>query len=410
MSSEGRPSRITEIRVEPVADRDDVSRIMREIGVAEEGVRIMAPKAISRALHLENLSTPAALILKEQMLSLGGDVAIHRSAINNRVEHTGALLMGNLSQLGKLLPKLRQQPFGLSDVANRIEAILTTKGETPAHVIEVDGRPMTLGGQTRIVGILNVTPDSFSDGGLYDDRERAVRRAAEMEEEGADIIDIGGESTRPGATPVTPTEEMERVVPIVRAVKRSCSIPLSIDTTRAEVARAALEEGASIVNDISGFGLDRAMPGLIAERGVPVILMHIRGTPRTMQEDPRYTDLLGEIVSYFDSRIDLAVMEGVAEGQIIIDPGIGFGKTAEHNYSILKHLRRLSRLKKPVMVGPSRKSFIGKTLDLPPSERLEGTVAAVAAAILNGTHLVRVHDVREMVRVARVCDALKAAP
>ena len=409
MSAEEKPSRILELRIVPVDGRDDAVRIMREIGVDEGGIRIMAPKAIGRVIHLENLITPAALILKEQMLSLGGDVAIHRSAINSRIEHTDALLMGNMSQIGKLIPKLRQQSFGLSDVADRIEAILNGKAERRPFIIETDGRTMNLSRKTHIMGILNVTPDSFSDGGQYDDRERALGRAMEMEEEGADIIDIGGESTRPGATPLSTDEEMKRVVPVIRAVKRSCSVPLSIDTTRAEVAKAALDEGASIVNDISGFGFDRAMPELVAERRVPVILMHIRGTPQTMQDNPEYTDLFGDILSYFSRRIDLAGKDGVGEEQIIIDPGIGFGKTVEHNYSILKHLRRFSILKRPIMVGPSRKSFIGKILDLPPSERLEGTAAAVTAAILNGAHIVRVHDVREMVRIARICDVLKAA-
>lgn len=278
---------------------------------------------------------------------------------------------------------------------------------TEGFILEWKRYRLELSKRTHIMGILNVTPDSFSDGGLYINTDRAVERAFEIEKEGADIIDIGGESTRPGALPISVDEELSRVIPVIEKIQNRLKIPISIDTYKAKVAREAIEAGASIINDISGLRFDPEMARVAAEYNVPVVIMHIKGTPRDMQINPVYQDLIGEISDFLKEGISIALGAGVDEKKIIIDPGIGFGKTFEHNLEIINRLYEFRSLGMPILFGPSRKSFIGKILDLPPGDRLEGTASAVAIGIMNGANVVRVHDVLPMVRVARVADAIK---
>ncbi|HHZ80391.1 MAG TPA: dihydropteroate synthase [Candidatus Marinimicrobia bacterium] len=260
--------------------------------------------------------------------------------------------------------------------------------------------------RTLLMGVLNVTPDSFSDGGEYFRIDAAVDRALQMAKEGAQIIDIGGESSRPGAEPVSEEEELNRVLPVVEALVSEVNIPISIDTYKSIVARSCLEAGASIVNDISALRFDDAITELVAEYNAYVVLMHMKGTPRNMQNSPDYGDVMGEIEAFFEERITAAESGGIARESIILDPGIGFGKTPFHNFTILSQLERFSSLGLPLLVGPSRKSFIGMTLDLPENERLEGTAASVTAAVLNGAKIVRVHDVKEMKRVITIADSI----
>lgn len=262
--------------------------------------------------------------------------------------------------------------------------------------------------RTYIMGILNVTPDSFSDGGKFFNKERAVQQALRMQDEGADIIDIGGESTRPGAEKISVKEEISRVVPVIEALANKVKIPLSIDTYKSAVAGAAILSGASIINDISGLRFDPQMPHVAARHNVPVVIMHIKGTPKNMHKNPSYKSLMPEVIDYLREGIEIARNAGVADEKIIIDPGIGFGKTLEHNLEIIKKLDEFSGLEKPILIGPSRKSFIGKILgDLPVTERLEGTSAAIAISIFNGANIIRVHDVKEMARVAKISDRIK---
>jgi dihydropteroate synthase len=262
--------------------------------------------------------------------------------------------------------------------------------------------------KTAVMGILNVTPDSFSDGGRFFDPALAVERALRMVEDGADIIDIGGESTRPGAEPVTEAEELRRVIPVIEAIAGKVGVPVSIDTYKATVASIAIEAGASLVNDISGLKLDPQMAEVVAAAGVPVVLMHIKGSPRDMQAAPVYEDLLGEVEAYLRDSVRIAENAGIDPSLIIIDPGIGFGKTFRHNLLILKNLSRFREFGMPLLVGVSRKAFIGDILGgAGPNERLEGTAATVAIAVMNGADIVRVHDVKEMARVARVADAIR---
>lgn len=257
------------------------------------------------------------------------------------------------------------------------------------------------------MGILNVTPDSFSDGGKYLDKDSAVRRALQMAEDGADIIDVGGESTRPGSEAVDAKEEIRRTIPVIEALSKKINIPISIDTYKSEVAELALKTGVSIVNDISGLRFDPNMPAVIAKYRAPVVIMHIKGSPKNMQQNPEYEALMPEIMDYLRESIAIAVRAGVSENQIIVDPGIGFGKSPEDNLEIINSIDKLKLLGKPVLIGPSRKSFIGKILGNAPSdERTEGTAAAVAISILKGADIVRVHDVKYMSRVAKVADAI----
>ena len=268
------------------------------------------------------------------------------------------------------------------------------------------GKTLTFGEYTHVMGILNVTPDSFSDGGHYLDADRAVAHAKAMVAEGATLIDIGGESSRPGAVPVPAEEELSRVVPVIRALAGAVDVPLSVDTYKACVARHALEAGAHLVNDITALHGDAEMAAVVAEMEAGVILMHIQGTPRTMQLAPHYDDVVNEIRQWLQERVQLAEASGIAPECIIADPGIGFGKTTAHNLEILKRLDAFRELGKPMLIGTSRKAFIGTVLDLPLEERIEGTVATVCWAIAHGADIVRVHDVKATARAARMTDAL----
>jgi len=254
------------------------------------------------------------------------------------------------------------------------------------------------------MGVVNVTPNSFSDGGLFLSPEAAVRQALLLIEQGADILDIGAESTRPGSAPISAASELERLLPIIESIALKTEVPISVDTYKARVADEALKAGAVIVNDISGFHFDKAMPEVCARHKAGVILMHIKGTPGDMQLDPIYGDLLGEIIAYLKEGLQRAEATGVERERILLDPGIGFGKTFDDNYRLIRGLRKLAALGFPVIVGPSRKGFTGQFSGLPPHKRQFATAAAVSLSILNGASVVRVHDVAEMKEVAAIVD------
>jgi len=303
------------------------------------------------------------------------------------------------------------------DASNDAELSRSTSAVRRGIDMRWDRFELALSKRTYIMGILNRTPDSFSDGGLFMDEKAAIDRVYRMASEGADIIDIGGESTRPGAKPVSTNEELERTIPVIKAVAKKLDVPISIDTYKSEVAAAALENGAAMINDITGFGGDSRLASVAAEFGVPVVIMHIKGTPRTMQRDVHYESLIDDILANLRESIDLAAKAGVAKDKIIIDPGIGFGKTTEHNVEILNNLGSFKVLERPILVGVSRKSFIVNTLkkanisdeDIKISGRLMGTASSAAISIMNGANILRVHDVKEMVQVARIADAIKSA-
>jgi dihydropteroate synthase len=276
------------------------------------------------------------------------------------------------------------------------------------HDLRVGDRVLPTSSRCLVMGIVNVTPDSFADGGRYLDHRAAVVHGLRLAAEGADLLDVGGESTRPGAAYVEEAVELERVLPVVGALAAATDVPLSIDTRKAAVARAALAAGAAVVNDVSAGRDDPDLLGVAAEAKAPLVLMHMQGTPATMQDDPRYGDVLGEVEAFLQDRCAAAEAAGVAREQLVVDPGIGFGKRDEHNYALLDGLPRLTRLGHPVLVGTSRKGFIGRALDLPTQERLEGTAATVVWAVERGARIVRVHDVGPMARTVRMTEALMA--
>lgn len=275
------------------------------------------------------------------------------------------------------------------------------------HTFEARNKTLELGRRTALMGVVNVTPDSFYAGSRFPDIDAAIETAVDMVASGADILDIGGESTRPGGLLVPAAEEWERVAPVLAALREQTQVMLSIDTRKSKVAEQALEHGVDIVNDISALE-DTAMVDVVAQAKAGLVLMHKQGEPETMQAAPVYDDVVAEVRSYLSRAVERAENKGVPPTSIFVDPGIGFGKTLEHNLTILHDLRALSSLEKPILVGTSRKSFIGKLLSKTPENRLFGTAGSVAAAILNGAHAVRVHDVREMRDVAVVADAIRS--
>ncbi|MFB3919993.1 MAG: dihydropteroate synthase [Candidatus Velamenicoccus archaeovorus] len=393
-------------RVLALKNSADLLKEFKRIGVDGGGMGIMRPKAFLRIVKVSHLPGFCANILKQEMLSLGGDAALSRGSITGTDRHTDCLLLGTFSQYASLSSKLKKQPFGLSELGQEVRLCLARSADrrVPLHL---GRRHLRLGRRTLVMGILNATTDSFSgDGMLGASPQRALSLARSMAEEGADIIDIGGESSRPGSRPVSAKEELKRVLPFVKLFAKSLRVALSIDTTKSEVAHAALDCGVGIVNDISALRGDKKMARLVARYGAAVVLMHMKGTPRTMQESPHYDDLMGEITGFLDDSIKKALDSGIRQDKIIIDPGIGFGKTLSHNIEIIERLSELRMFGRPILVGVSRKWFIGRILNAGVSGRLWGTAAAVCAAISGGADIVRVHDVRQIKQVVRVADAI----
>ena len=259
---------------------------------------------------------------------------------------------------------------------------------------------------TLIMGILNLTPDSFSDGGQFSDKNQATDYALKMIEDGADMIDIGGESTRPGAEPVSLDEELKRTISIIKSIRQQSDCLISIDTYKSPVAEAALDVGANLVNDISGLTFDEKMIDIVIARKVPVILMHMKGAPRSMQVDPHYDNVIEEICEFFKRKVKSAKNSGILDNMIILDPGIGFGKRLEDNFEIIRELKQICAMGYPILLGPSRKSFIGASLNLPVEERLEGTLASITVGIMNGANIIRVHDVKETLRAVKITEKI----
>ncbi|MDD5382704.1 MAG: dihydropteroate synthase [Candidatus Margulisbacteria bacterium] len=392
-------------RIIEIEDLSTARSEMLAIGADKVGVELMAPKAVSRVLKLKGLKPAAANIVKQEMLSFGGEAATAYGSINQSVEKSDLLIFGTLKQLSQLAEKLKLHQFGLPAVAAELKSVLNNYSAVP-EPIKIKDKNLVFGLRTYIMGVLNVTPDSFSDSNKFMDIDAAVSHAKQMIADGADIIDIGGESTRPGAAQISAEEELKRVPPGIKRLAAETEAPISIDTTKARVAKEAVAAGAAMINDISGLHFDPEMAKVAAKAGAPIVLMHIQGQPANMQSNPCYSDLLGEVIDYLNEGLEIAKKAGILLEQIIVDPGIGFGKTVEQNLEILKRLRELKVLGRPVLVGVSRKTVIGKVLDLPVDDRLEGTAAAVALSIANGADLIRVHDVKEMSRVAKMTDAI----
>lgn len=371
------------------------------IGADERAIAYMGPKAVYRIIKLKNIPSVAANLIKQEMLSKGGEAAVNKKSLFAQ-GYTDILLMGNIKQYRSLIKKLRLQPFGLKLVADEIEVILNNLEQKLYPINLADGKILELGNRTLIMGILNVTPDSFSDGGQYYNIDDAISRAKQMIDEGADIIDIGGASSRPNAIIADEDVELERVLPIIESLAKE-DIIISVDTFRGRVAKACLEAGAHIINDIGRLQLDENLLSVLVEKKAPVILMHNRMQLRT---DEPYDDLISDIMVELQASIKQAMEAGLNSNQIIIDPGVGFGKTVAENRIIIKRLWEFKSMGYPILLGASRKSFIGKTINTEVYDRLEGSLAVATMGIMNGANIIRVHDVKASKKVALMTDAV----
>jgi len=380
---------------------------MKEVGVDLTGLKLMEGKALHFNFRVERIDPRTANLLKQEMHSLGGDAAVDGRGLDCSIQWTDAILMGTLKQFEKLTLKLDQYP-NLQSLGQSLKETIQNISKTQ-FILRCRKRTFTLGKQTLLMGVLNVTPDSFSDGGLYFIKEKAIAQGLRMVEEGADLLDVGGESTRPESKPIGLEEELRRVIPVIESLAKKVDVPISIDTYKSTIAQEAIRAGAEIVNDISGLHYDQSLANVAAKEDVPIILMHIRGTPETMQKDVHYDSLFSEIIQYLKESIQRAESAGVDPNQIIIDPGIGFGKTLKGNLLIIKNISEFRILGKPILLGASRKSFIGKILNADVTERLEGTLSSIAIGVLNGAHIIRCHDVLQAKKAIAVADAIRLA-
>lgn len=388
-------------RVVIIDDQKEARLFLDQIGVDPGAYPYMQPKALHRCIKLKSISCRAANIIKQEMLSKGGEAAIKRDALKFE-GFTDVLLMGTLKHYRLLTQKLRVQPFGLKELAGEIEGILKNFSQEAWSVPLPGGRTLELGSRPYIMGILNVTPDSFSDGGRFYDHTSAIERALLMREEGADIIDVGGASTRPDAQIIDEDEELRRVLPVVEKIA-SEGLLVSVDTFRGRVARECLEAGAHIINDVGATRLDPDLLPVLVEYQAPSIFMHNR---LQLDQGKPYSDLVADIVEELNQAVKKVEAAGLNKDRIMLDPGIGFGKDPAQNRILLKRLKEFKSLGLPLVVGASRKRFIGATLDQEVKERLEGSLAVVAVAVMNGASIIRVHDVKESVRVAAMAAAV----
>ncbi|MDD2510450.1 MAG: dihydropteroate synthase [Syntrophomonas sp.] len=398
-----------------IHDRREAQRLLQEIAVDSAAFVYLLPKAVFRCIKLKEIPCIAANIIKQEMLAKGGEAAVKREALYLEGT-TDVLLLGTLKHYGLLLEKLKKQPFGLKKIAAEIQTILDNLEARERTIALAHGKELSLNQRTLIMGILNVTPDSFSDGGRYMEAGKAVERARKMREEGADIIDIGGASSRPQSQMIDEAEELRRVLPVVKSLSHEGFI-LSLDTFRAGVARACLDEGVHLINDIGCLQLDPGLLPVLVEKQAPVILMHNRmqvrdesgqviDAEKITKDLMHYQDIISDIIKELGQSIEMAREAGLAREKMIIDPGLGFGKNTAQNRLLIKRLEEFKSLGQPLLIGASRKTFIGQTLDLEVEQRLEGSLAIVAMAIMNAADIVRVHDVRESKRVAMMTDAV----
>ena len=380
---------------------------MAETGCSPAGLNIMLRKALPIAIRVDGVPLKSAIIIKQEALSVGGDAAYSLDVAGLRTEHTDLVLLLSHSHMGRFITKLRMQPFGLKKLASVLESM--DDARLLRKPLLLRDRHLPMGARTYIMGILNVTPDSFSDGGKHFKTEDAIAHSLRMLEEGADIIDIGGESTRPGSASVSAGEELQRVIGVVSYLAEKTDAIISVDTMKPEVAEASLNAGAHIINDVSALAQGARIAELTASFKAGLVLMHMRGTPADMMQHSDYADVVKDVSSEILERAAQAMGAGVDESSIILDPGFGFSKTPEQNIELLMRLREFANLGYPVLAGLSRKSTIGKLTGIKDAaSRMPGSLAALTAAILAGADIVRVHDVAESVQAAKVADALRA--
>ncbi|MCX5711480.1 MAG: dihydropteroate synthase [Candidatus Omnitrophica bacterium] len=399
------------MRVVRFENTQELAGFLKDIKVDPYGIGIMAPKAVSFAIRIDYISGIAANILKQEMLSIGADAAVSRDTLTGKDKFTACLLMATLSQYSRLYDKLKRQPFGLGQLGKEISETLLNFQKNN-FVLELGKNKLRLGKACAIMGVLNLTPDSFSGDGVLQraegrgQKEEIEDLARKMVSDGADIIDVGGESSRPGARAISAKEEIRRVVSAIKLISKKFKVPVSIDTYKPEVAKAALDNGAVMINDITGLR-DKRMARLAAKYNAAVVIMHMKGVPKNMQKLAKYVSLTDEIISSLKDSVKRAQDAGINNDKIIIDPGIGFAKTFEHNLEILKNLSELKVLGFPMLVGTSRKAFIGKILNAAPQERIFGTVATCVEAYRNGANILRVHDVRQVRQALDVSERIR---
>ena len=384
-----------------------VTEAIASIGSDKASLPIFSEKTEILPIKITGVRTPAANIIKQELLSAGGDAVTPRGCVNCAVPSCSILLLGTTRQYRRLLTKISAMPyFGLPDIAGQLEEMLKTSA--PVTTL-ADGRTITYE-QIAVMGIINVTPDSFFSGSRVNDEELLITTAGKMLEEGASILDLGAESTRPGSASIDGDEERRRLIPAVKLIHEHFpEAIISVDTYRADTAREALAAGAHIINDISAMEKDPNMSDLVVESGAPIILMHMRGTPADMMnaENTVYDDITNQVTKYLVQRAEILTQRGVGKDKIILDPGIGFAKNTEQNLTLMRDLASLTAYGYPVLLAASRKTVIGQTLGgLPPEERLEGTIATSCAAVYAGAHMVRVHDVAANLRAIRVTEAI----
>jgi len=392
-------------RVMVVNNSDELIKEMELTGVSHEGIDIMVEKGLFKTIKIENVSLKATLLIKQEMLAKGGDAAVCRDAAGLSKDFCDMVIMGTNKTIKMAAETMKKQPFGLPKIGEEILKTIRNYESFP-NCIKIGSRELDFNKKTCIMGVLNVTPDSFSDGGKYFDHKAACDKALEMVAQGADIIDIGGESSRPGASYVDVEEELERISPVIDMLAHETTTIISVDTYKAEVAKRVIEMGAHIINDISALSADPDMLPVVAQAGVPVVLMHMRGTAQTMHNMTDYKSVVDEVYEYLAERIDYITSKGVKAENVIIDPGIGFAKNLNQNLEIIRRLSEFKSLGRPILIGTSRKSTVGQVLNVPVSERLFGTAATVALSVSNGANIVRVHDVKEMKMVAQMSDAI----
>lgn len=388
-------------------ESDALSEFVK-IGTTPPGAKIMSGKIVNIAIRVDGVNNRAANILKQEMLARNGDVATSRDALYCSGDKSDVIIFGTKKNIRNLIDKIKLQPFRLKMLSLELDEFLNNrqKNETQ-NILRIGQKEFDLKREVLIMGIVNVTPDSFFDGGQCYKLENAYKRADEIVQDRAHIIDIGGMSTRPGSKPASIKEELERTIPVISYIKKNYDILVSIDTYRSEVAGKAIKEGADIINDISGLEFDENMKKTAADSGACLILMHMKGTPQNMQENPVYGDVVGEIYDFFRNQSAAALQAGIKPENIIIDPGLGFGKTLDHNFTIIKKLADFKSLGYPVLIGASRKSFTGALLNLQPKDRLEGSLAAAAVCVLSGANILRVHDVKETIRAISLVKAIQ---
>lgn len=379
--------------------------IITDIGFDKNYIKTALKKYNFELYKICGLSCPQATILKQTALSVGADAALHKEVLTQKVAKTDVLIGCTISQLEIICQKLKKQSFNLAELSEQL--LTQIKKASPAN-IKIRGKEFNWGKKTYIMGILNITPDSFSDGGDYLESEKAFNRAKEMIEEGVDIIDIGGESTKPFSKEVFPDEELKRVISVIEKIRNlNDSIPISIDTRHSEVAKQAIKSGADMVNDISGLEWDEKMVGVVSGLKVPVIIMHSLSSPETMQENPVYDEnIIDAVYKNLYEKTQKAISAGISPENIIIDPGIGFGKTFEHNIELIKRIEEFKSLGYPVLMGISRKSVISKILNAPFNEREEANIALNSYSVSKGVNIIRVHDVFKHVKAIKVLDKI----